>query len=217
MAVLVSRKSAGKRPGLTLHRTRSLHAEDRAVQDGIPVTSVARTLLELGCDLDHAAHARVYEEATRLGLLDLTAISRLLERSAGRRAAKRLASLVAEDLWVPEDAREGLELRFASFCRSRRIALPAFNALVEGYVVDALWPAQKLIAELDSRTHHATWQARERDSERDIDLQENGYRVIRIVTWRRLHRDGTRLEASIRKLLAAPTPERPPAPRRGAA
>ena len=192
IAVLVARGSAGKRRGLTIHRTRSLHPEDRAVRDGIPVTSVARTLLDLDRVLDRAAHARAYEEASRLDLLDTDAITRLLDRSGGRRRAQ-LRTLVDEDLWVPDDARPGLEVHFASFCHDRGIPVPACNVLVGRYLVDALWSGQKLIAELDSRTHHGTWQARERDSERDIDLQEWGYRVIR-VTWRRLHREPDRLE-----------------------
>jgi hypothetical protein len=203
IAVLVARTSAGKREGLTVHRTRSLHTEDRAVRDRIPVTSVARTLLELGCELDRVEHARVWEEATRLGLLDAHAVARVLERAPGRRPTGQLQALLDEDLWVPDDARAGLEVRFAAFCRSRHLPLPVFNSLVGGYLVDALWAERKLIAELDSRTHHGTWQARERDSERDIRLQETGYRVIR-VTWRRLHRDPDTLEASIRRLLAAP-------------
>ena len=51
-----------------------------------------------------------------------------------------------------------------------------------GYVVDALWPKQRVIVEVDGYTYHAHRAAFERDRRRDQQLIAAGYRVIR-VTW----------------------------------
>jgi very-short-patch-repair endonuclease len=56
------------------------------------------------------------------------------------------------------------------------------NTLVEGKLVDAVWPEQKLIVELDSWAFHRHRKAFEDDRERDVTLLLAGYRVVRIAT-----------------------------------
>jgi very-short-patch-repair endonuclease len=69
-----------------------------------------------------------------------------------------------------------------------------------GVEVDCLWRARRLIAELDSRKHHATTAAFERDRARDRTLQAAGWRVIRI-TWRQLHDHPEAVVSDLRELL----------------
>ena len=69
--------------------------------------------------------------------------------------------------------------------RAARLPNAVVNSRVGGYEVDFLWPAERLIVEVDGYAFHSTRTAFERDRLRDADLQARGYRVIR-VTWRQL-------------------------------
>jgi Protein of unknown function (DUF559) len=186
---------------VTVHRSRALHPEDRAVRDGIPVTSVARTLLDLAEVVGPLRLERAFEAAERLRLLDLAAVQRLLERSRGRRGVRPLNALVAEYSGgeVP-DTRSPLEDRFLAFCRAYGLPPPAVNVAVAGFDVDAWWPGSRLAVELDSYTYHGTRAAFERDRARDAALQLAGYRVLR-VTDRRLSKERGELATTIRSLV----------------
>ena len=80
------------------------------------------------------------------------------------------------------------------------LPLPSCNVLVEGFLVDALWPAQRLIVELDSWEFHRQRRAFETDRARDAALLTAGYRVVRI-TWRRLEDDPAGVAALVLTLL----------------
>ncbi len=100
------------------------------------------------------------------------------------------------------DTRSPLEDRFADFVVAQRLPPPQTNVLVAGDEVDALWPAAKLIVELDSWEFHAHRDAFEKDRGRDTDHLLAGYRTIRL-TRRKLDREADRVAAQIRTLLAA--------------
>jgi very-short-patch-repair endonuclease len=167
----------------------------------IPVTSVARTLLDVA-ESDPARLARAWDAAERLRLLDVRAVAATCRRGHGRRGLKYLLPLLEDRTRVVADTRRELEARLFDLCRAARLPLPSCNVLVEGYVVDAFWPMQRVIVELDSWEFHSGRLAFERDRERDAVLQAAGYRIVRI-TWRRLHDDPAGVEALLRGLLAA--------------
>jgi very-short-patch-repair endonuclease len=98
------------------------------------------------------------------------------------------------------DTRQELEARFFELCRRYGLPLPSCNVLVEGFLVDALWPAQRLVVELDSWEFHRERRAFEEDRVRDAALMAAGYRVVRI-TWRRLEDDPDGVAELIRKLI----------------
>ena len=132
-------------------------------------------------------------------LLRLRELERLCDRGYGRRALQPVRRLIAE-LGPPPEGRSPLEVRFPAFIHEHRLPVPAQNVLVLGHEVDALWPAAKLVVELDSWEHHAHRAAFERDRARDLKLLIAGYRTIR-VTHRRLDREAAQLAAEIRLLL----------------
>jgi predicted transcriptional regulator of viral defense system len=103
--------------GVTVHRVRALHPEDRAVREGIPVTSVARTLLDLAEIVSPRRLERAFEGAERLRVLDAAAVQRLLERSRGRRGLRALRALLAAYCGEVPETRSPLERRFLDFCR----------------------------------------------------------------------------------------------------
>jgi hypothetical protein len=198
--VTVPVRGAHKRRGLAVHSTLHLPPAERTTRDGIPVTSVARTLLDVA-ETDPPRLPRAWDTAERLRLLDLRAVEATCEGARGRRGLKHLVPLLEDRTRVIPDVRRELEARFFDLCRAFDLPLPSCNVLVEGYLVDAFWPNQRLIVELDSWEFHSDRGAFERDRERDAVLQAAGYRVVRI-TWRRLNEQPAAVAALIRRLLA---------------
>lgn len=171
-------------PGVGLHCVRALHPDDRAQCDGIPLTSVARTLLDLAELLEPGQLERAVEQAERLRIFDLRAVDRLRARSRGRHGLKPLAAVLSRQAAPPPDTWSELEQRFFELCREGGLPLPALNVVVEGYVVGAFWADVRLIVELDGYQFHASLGPRARPA-RDVHLQLAGYRVLRF-TYRRL-------------------------------
>lgn len=196
----LGRQGIRRRSGIWLHRCK-LQAEETTSHEGIPVTRVARTLFDLAevVPWDHLKKAA--EEADRLNLLRLRELEEVCERGRGRRALRPVRHLIAE-LRPPDEGRSPLETRFAAFVHVHNLPTPFQNVEVLGHEVDALWPAAKLIVELDSWEYHGHRSAFERDRARDPKLMIAGYRTIR-VTHRRLDREAEQLVAEIRQLLNA--------------
>jgi len=187
------------REGIALHRSRRIHLDDRDEIDGIPVTSLSRTLIDLAEISTIAVLRRDIEVAERSGDLNRGLLQEVCRRTVGRKGPRLvLAALGGPE---PPDVRFELERRFAKACRDVGLPMPLFNTLVEDYEVDVHWPGTNLIVELDSWGFHGTRDAFERDRVRDADLAIAGYRVLRI-TWRRLHGDPHEAAAHIRALLA---------------
>jgi hypothetical protein len=175
-----------------VHRVRALHPADVAVVDNIPVTSVARTIFDLAATDTPRQLRYALDQAERLRLLDV----RAFERFRGRPGSKPLTAALAA-MSEPANANPGIERLFIALCDAGGIPRPEMNVLVEGYSVDAVWRKQKVIVELDSRSHHMTTRAFEEDRERDDVLQLARYRVIRL-TWRRLKEEPGRVAARLR-------------------
>jgi len=160
---------------------------------------VARTLLDLAGAVDAQRLERAFEEADRLGLLELRALEQLCEHLQGRRGTAAIRELIATAR-EPAMVRSPLEERFAELCRKHELPPPLLNVSVLGFQVDALWPRQRLIVELDGFAFHRHRAAFERDRARDAALQAVGYRVIRL-THRRLEEEPEQVAKELRKLL----------------
>jgi hypothetical protein len=186
--------------GVRLHRVRELRPEDRTERDGIPVTSVPRTLLDLAEVLPFRQLVRALEQAVRLDLFDLRAIEALLERCRGRHGLKPLRAAIAEVTGEPPRINSDWERDFLDFCADHGIPRPELNVIVEGYEVDVLWREQKLIVELDSFAFHSSRRAFEADREKDADLQLAEHRVLH-VTWLRFTNQPAKVAATIRTAL----------------
>ena len=198
------RNRAGPR-GIAVHLPRRLHAEDATVHEGIPVTSTARTLLDLAQMAGQRDVDRALDAAERLGRFDLAAAERLLERTPGHRGRGRFARALRAHR--PGPTRSELERRFLKVCRRAGLPHPQVNTRVAGIEVDAVWRRQRLVVELDGHAYHRTPLAFEGDRRRDAVLQLRGYRVLRI-TYRRLHDEPEEVVRIVRELLSW-SPERP--------
>jgi very-short-patch-repair endonuclease len=166
------------RPRLTIHSAAELHPNDRAEVDGIPVTSVARTLLDLAEVVPATELRRTYEAAERHQVLDFKALNELISRSNGRRGLAALLALLDYDPELAADSKSDLESALLDLVREAGLPLPSLNVLVEGYLVDAYWPAARLVVELQSYEHHAHRQAFNRDYAKLGRLTMAGYQVL---------------------------------------
>jgi hypothetical protein len=162
-----------------------LAPQDFTVNEGIPVTSVARTLLDLSAVVKAPDLATAIDRAERLRIFDLTAVIDVLDRAKGRPGATKLRRAIAA--YEPSTQKSPLERRFKALLRTAPdIPSPAFNAVVQGeqttHEVDAFWAEQKLAVQLDGFDFHRTRRDRERDAASDADLELVGHRVMRL-TW----------------------------------
>jgi very-short-patch-repair endonuclease len=171
--------------GVHTYRTRMLAPRDFTVIDGIPVTSVARTLLDLAAILRPPDLEVVIDRAERQALFDLNAVVDVLNRVNGRRGTKTLKRVIAAYENSTQESK--LERAFKQLLMAAPdIASPSFNALVDGetgtHEVDALWQDARLAIQLDGFEFHRTRRDREKDASSDADLELAGYRVMRL-TW----------------------------------
>ena len=140
--------------GVIAYRSSTLDGDCELLR-GIPITSVARTLLDLAPLLSDPALARAVREAVRLELITVTSLGDALGRYRGRRGSGRLASTVARYTGLPlERARSGAEVRAMEVLRAAGRLLPDLNVRIAGEEADLSWRAPKLIIEIDGRPFH---------------------------------------------------------------
>ncbi len=160
--------------------TAKLHPEeDRAIRDGIPVTSVARTILDLAAQLAPDPLTRLIEESDRRQLFDLRALDRAIARRPRGAGAAKLNAVLAAYRGTP-DTRSKLERDFRKLIADAGLPEPQFNVLVCGLTVDIWWPQWKLVVELDGEPYHTRPRAFETDRIRDATLQKADIRVLRV-------------------------------------
>jgi len=185
---------------IIVHNVRRLHPDDRRRRANIPVTSVARTLLDLAEAVSPRLLAHAIDEAERLGLFDLRAIDALCERNSGRHGLGPLREAIHRYRPTAPVINSDLERRFVEICDAAGLPRPAMNLFVAGYEVDAAWHEHRLVVEVDGYEYHRTRAAFEADRVRDAALQREGFRVLR-VTDRRLRDDRAGVAADLRALL----------------
>lgn len=201
------RRRRDPRPGIIVHH-RTLPADEVTTLDDIPVTTTARTLLDIAATEGRASLLRALRRAEFLRLADATPLPTLISRyPRGRGTA--VARRVLEDRRVAGHTESELEDRFLEFLDARAIEAPRTNVWIEvddqRFRVDCLWERERVIVELDGRQAHDGDDAFESDRRRDLALMSTGYVVVRI-TWRRLRDDPDGLARELRALLAARRP-----------
>jgi len=178
--------SRRSRPSIRAH-TAILHPEDVTVRDGIPITSVARTILDLAATLHHDALTRLIEEADRKERFDLKALDRTIARRPQAAGVRRLKAVLSAYRGTA-DTRSKLERDFRKLIAQAGLPEPQYNVVVAGLTVDVYWPEWKLVVELDGELYHNSPRAFETDRIRDATLQKIDVRVLR-VTGKRMDDD----------------------------
>jgi hypothetical protein len=187
------------RGAIRLHSAAALIEVDRASHEGIPVTAIPRTFLDFAA-VDPYYLGQALDNAQRHGLLDLVAMDELISRSKGFRGVARLRAAL-EIHRSSAFTRSGLERRFLELVRRAGLPLPSMNLFVEGFELDAYWPAERFAVELDTYDYHGSSTAYEADRLRQEDLKLAGIEMIRL-TGIRMKREPTAVVRRLRRLLA---------------
>lgn len=200
----VTRRSGGRSPaGYRLHHCRHLPADELARVKNIPVTGVARTLVDLAGMLGERRLGACLNEARRLRLVDVEDVRRAMARQPNKRGLGTLRRLVdrIDPAWLP--TKSELEDLFRALCQEAGLPEPERNVRLHGHEVDCLWPDRKVIVELDGHRfhHHRT----EEDYARDLYYLGLGYRTIRI-TYRMVVDQPDRVVEILREVLGVEKP-----------
>jgi very-short-patch-repair endonuclease len=171
-------RSRRGRKGTRVHQA-ILHPEDIAIHDGIPITSVARTILDLAAHLNDDRLTRLIEDADRKQLFDLRALDRAIARRPRTSGVVRLRRVLSA-YRGPADTRSKLERDFRALIVKAGLPEPQYNVLLAGLTVDVYWPEWKLVVELDGEPYHTSPRAYETDRIRDATLQKIDTRVLRV-------------------------------------
>jgi len=184
---------------LRVHSAAAMTPVDRDTVDEIPLTSVARTLLDFAA-VDPRYLGKAIENAYRLDLLNLIAIDELISRSQGFRGVARLRKAV-HVYRGSAFTRSDFERYFFDRGRRGEFPRPSMNLFVEGHEIDAYWPEERFAVELDTYEYHGGPAAFERDRRRQEDLKLAGIEMVRI-TGMRFEREPGAVANRIRRLLA---------------
>jgi hypothetical protein len=167
-----------RRAGVRLHRPRTLEPRDITTHRGIPLTTPARTVIDLAHTLKGRPLEYVLDLAEQRGLVDFAELHRRPIPSS----LQAVLSLYTAGTFV---TRSEMENRFLALCDEHGIPRPRVNSHVEGEEVDFVWPDKRLVVEVDGYRYHRSPSKFETDRERDVILALAGWQVMRF-TWTQL-------------------------------
>jgi hypothetical protein len=165
--------------GIVLHSYRYLDRLDVTVFRGIPVTTVARMLVDLSDVLTKFQLANVIYEAAYRKRFDLGATRRAMQRANGRHNLHVLEQAIELYLSGSAGTRSALEDAFLHLLQFAGIAEPLVNTHLEGEEVDCHWPDRMLVVEVDGPGHRDRPPAQRDDARKDAKLRAAGYTVLR--------------------------------------
>jgi hypothetical protein len=191
----------------TIHESTDLVPEHITIIDGLRVTTVARTIVDLAAVLPTGRLARVLDDGLNRRKVEhgeLCALFLRLRRR-GKRGFRRLDALLEERGDGHALAESELEARFRALVFRAGLPTPEWQAsppwlsqLIGRF--DAAYPAARLIVELDGRRWHGRDEAVDRDSRRDHEAVLHGWRVLRF-TWQQVVFDPDYVVATLRGAL----------------
>jgi predicted transcriptional regulator of viral defense system len=206
--VIVAGTMPHRHAGVDLHRSVNLAENDVTTVRGVPVTTVARTLLDLAAVVSRHQLARALYQADLLRALDVRAIARQLDRNPRAHGAGRLRT----ELDLPADSSDSpLADRFLAAWRASGGPEPEREPYIDAgdggipLRPDFVWREPRVAVETDGRGSHDTRHAFEDDRLRDQRLSGAGWVVIR-VTDRQLRGDPDRILGLVRSLIVRRRP-----------
>jgi Transcriptional regulator, AbiEi antitoxin/Protein of unknown function (DUF559) len=204
--VIARRRGGRKIYSIRWHNVLRPTPAEVEVRDGIPCTTVSRTLVDMAGRTGPIALRRLVEQAAVLRQLDVREVDRILARGRRRGAPWLRIALEpwrTDDEWKPR-LRSPLEARLLPALLAAGVPRPQCNVkrLVDGerVEIDMLWEEQRLAIETDGEETHGTRGAFQSDRRRDQLLLATGYRVAR-VTWRQAENETSAVVARIKRML----------------
>jgi len=208
--VVMGTNGRTRRSGLIVLRVTHLSPADLTVVDGIPVTTFARTALDLATVLPQQQDVkRLITRGEQLGLFDLRALHAAIARAPRHRGIKPLTAALAA---LHPDAvlnDSDLEAAMAELTDAHGLPRASFQFPLLGHQVDFHWPEAGLVAQTDGFEFHRSRQAFQEDRAQDRALQLAGFRVLRF-TWDDLTLRPDTVAEQLSQALTLPTPRRAP-------
>jgi hypothetical protein len=193
------------RQGIRFHRA-IVPADERSVVEGIPVTTIPRTIFDCAQDMSERQVERLINEADVLRLHDALSLPDLLRRYPHRSGSRKVWGAVRKRNAGTTITRSDLEELLIELVDELGLLRPETTVVLvidgEPIEVDALWRAERIAVELDGRQFHATPLAFERDRRKDRKLVAAGWRPVRI-TWRQLTEERAAVGRDLTTMLAA--------------
>lgn len=172
-----------RRRGIRAHRAFELPQRDVAAVEGVPVTSVGRTLCDLAASATRRDLERAVARAEREGLIEMGELEERVARLRGRPGVRLLRLVISGGVAY---TRSEVEHRFHELIRGTGIPGPGVNVVIHGYEVDFLWREQRLAVEIDGFAYHRSRESFARDRRRDAELfTAAGITVLRF-TWEQI-------------------------------
>lgn len=175
--ISTSSQSVRPRSRLLVYRRPNLRASDVEVKDGIPVTSIVRTLIDIASRLGRNDLDRAVNEADRLGLIDPETLFESLAKHPGKRGVGALRDMLGERTFLLTDSE--LERRFLRLVAEAELPMPLTQQHLNGFRVDFVWPDLKLVVETDGLRYHRTPSQQGRDRRRDQAHLAAGFTPLR--------------------------------------
>lgn len=157
--------SPRRRLGIHVHRCPGLRSFDVNARNGIPVTSVVRTLLDLATRLRPGELERAVNEADKLDLVGPEELRVSLDSYSGQKGVARLRELLDRRTFRLTDSE--LERRFLRVVSEAGLPTPLTRQRLNGFRVDFFWPDLGLVVETDGLRYHRTPTQQARDRRRD--------------------------------------------------
>jgi hypothetical protein len=188
-----------RKKGFVIHHA-DLTPADRGLVEGIPVTSLARTHLDLAARRSRGQVEASLKRSEENKQLDLRALEAVLDRCGNHPGRRNLKA--ALDIYEPDATvtRSSLERRLRDLAKRAGLPPPAMNFVVAGYELDAYWAEERFAVELDLFETHGTRASFESDRLRQEELKLIGVEMIR-VTGPRLKREPEIVIERVRTLL----------------
>ncbi|HEX2192882.1 MAG TPA: DUF559 domain-containing protein [Acidimicrobiales bacterium] len=175
-------------PGVRAHRSNRLNSEFLTVNRGIPVTTPARTVVDLSAVTTEATLEKAVDGALRDRLVTVAELRACFDALAGR-GRRRVAHFrpildAREPGYSPGDSE--LERRVRQWLTAAGLPrpVPQFAVLVgdRKYRIDLAYPEQRVAIELDGWAAHGTRRAFDLDRERGNDLELAGWTLLRFTS-----------------------------------
>lgn len=202
--VTTTRRLRTKRPGIEIHHSATLDAKDITAVEGIPVTTVARTLIDLANVVPRDSLAKALREAEYLRTIDVNDLQATMTRTRNRPGpghANLRAVLEEHRRRGTQLTRSDLEDRFLKLCDRHGLPRPRTNIHIGAHEVDAVWPDHRLAVELDGWDRHKDRHAFQRDRDKGNALAQAGWQLLRF-THDDVVRRGAEMAVRIDRLLA---------------
>lgn len=213
--VTVSTRGGRARHGIRIHRSVTLRPRDVELVQGIPCTTLARTIFDLAGLLSERALERLLDEAVFQEVLDLAALDEQIQHNAGRskaRANLRRALTIHRPGETLTDGPLGEEM--LALIRSTDLPWPKLQHWIDlgddepMIQADFAWPEVMVIVETDGQQAHGKPLRTVSDYRRDQRAAKAGWHTIR-ASRQQIRGEPERLKATLTTVIKRRQAQRP--------